>query len=75
MENKTGRKYDRERWGWKKIDDGKYDDEVSKLDGHVYYDSKEKLRKNRYSSMVAGAAVVGMVVMIIVIKIMQWLNI
>ncbi len=75
MENKTGRKYDRERWGWRKLSEGKYDDEMTKLDGHVYYDSEEKLRKNRYASMVAGVAFIGMVVMIIVIKIMQWINI
>tara|TARA_Y100000389_G_C17422448_1_gene497522 strand:- start:283 stop:510 length:228 start_codon:yes stop_codon:yes gene_type:complete len=75
MENKTGRKYDRERWGWGKLDEGKYDNEVSKLDGHSYYDSEEKLKKNRFASMVAGAAIVGMVVMIIVMKVMQWLNI
>jgi len=48
---------------------------MTKLDGHVYYDSEEKLRKNRYASMVAGVAFIGMVVMIIVIKIMQWINI
>ncbi len=62
MENKTGRKYDRQRWGWKAEGD---------LPKHPYYDSKERIQKRKDSAMIAGWCFVGMVVIIILTAIMN----
>tara|TARA_R110000822_G_scaffold3293_1_gene14685 strand:- start:249 stop:473 length:225 start_codon:yes stop_codon:yes gene_type:complete len=74
MENKTGRKYDREKWGWSKLKDGKYDDEISRLDGHAYYDSPKR-RKNEeafyWFLTIAGGCIVGMVMAAMIIKLMS----
>jgi hypothetical protein len=73
MENKTGRKYDRKRWGWKE-EVKKYDDEVSRYDNyerHAYYDS-DKRRKNEEAFFwfltIAGGCMVGMILGGLVIK-------
>ena len=65
MENKTGRKYDRKRWGWKD-DVKKYDDELSKYDNygrHAYYDS-DKRRKNEEAFYIF-LIVVGVIVAVV----------
>ena len=65
MENKTGRKYDRKRWGWED-NVKKYDDEVSKYDNyekHSYYDS-DKRRKNEEAFYIF-LIIVGVVVAVV----------
>tara|TARA_R110000751_G_scaffold43038_2_gene99547 strand:+ start:1234 stop:1428 length:195 start_codon:yes stop_codon:yes gene_type:complete len=61
MENKTGRKYDRKRWGWKNENDIK----------HPYYDSDKKLKTEEVFCtflMYAGIIMVGMAVVGLIIK-------
>ena len=71
MENKTGRKYNRKKWNWCGLEDGKYDDVKSKYDEHPYYDSPKR-KKNEEAFFwfitIAGGCVVGMILGGLVIK-------
>ena len=81
MENKTGRKYNRQRWGWK--NEGELPNNTCNYSGlpsmeaykeefkHPYYDSDERKRKRRDSVMIAGWSFVGMIVIIILTAIMK----
>lgn len=75
MMNKKGRKYDREKWGWKSKDDLSehchysglpsplaYSDEVK----HPYYDSNKKKKRDEYAAKATLACIVGGIILAII---------
>jgi len=79
MENKKGRKYDREKWGWKgesEIID--HDCHYSGLpspsayeDKHSYYNSERKLKTEKFSLHALGFCIVAVVVLTALILILK----
>ena len=75
MENKKGRKYDREKWGWKDENDivdhnchysglpspSAYEDQ-----NNQYYNSKRKLKADEFSSKVILGCIVGVIILVII---------
>ena len=71
MMNKKGRKYNREKWGWKDEEHCHYSglpsplaysDEVK----HPYYDSDKKKQRDEYSMKAILACVVGGIILAII---------
>ena len=58
MEDKKGRKYDRERWGWKD------ESELEKHSFHPYYDSDRKLKTEEFSIKVILGCIILMVFLV-----------
>ena len=75
MVSKKGRKYDREKWGWKSEDEINehchYSDLPSPLAytddiKHPYYDSDKKKQGEIYAAKVIFACVIGVVILSII---------
>lgn len=77
MEGKKGRKYDREKWGWK--DESEIPENVKEYchysnlpspsayeDKHPYYDSKKKIKADEISLKVILGCVVGVIILVII---------
>jgi len=73
MVSKKGRKYDREKWGWKSEDEvnkhchysglpspSAYDD-----DSHSYYESDHKLKTEKFVTQTIGVCIVVMLTLIV----------
>ncbi len=72
MINKKGRKYDREKWGWKSEDDIKEHCHYSGLpspsayeDKHSYYESDRKLKTEKFATQVIGICAIVMLTLIV----------
>tara|TARA_B100000497_G_scaffold101448_1_gene115378 strand:+ start:219 stop:449 length:231 start_codon:yes stop_codon:yes gene_type:complete len=70
--NKKGRKYDREKWGWKSEDDINEHCHYSGLpspaayeDKHPYYDSNKKKKTEKFSLQAIGICVIVMLTLAI----------
>ena len=73
MINKKGRKYDREKWGWKSEDEVDEHCHYSGLpspaayeDKHPYYDSDKKIRNDKFASKVVLVCIVGVIILTLV---------
>ncbi len=58
IENKKGRKYDREKWGWKD------ESELEKHTLHPYYDNDRKNLTEKYSIMAITVSIISMVFLV-----------
>jgi hypothetical protein len=80
MENKKGRKYDREKWGWKDENDiVDYNCHYSGLPSpsayegqdNQYYNSKRKLKSEKFSLQAIGFCIVAIVTLTLLIFILR----
>jgi hypothetical protein len=70
--NKKGRKYDREKWGWKSEDEVNKHCHYSGLpspssydDSHSYYESDRKLKTEKFATQTIGVCIVVMLILIV----------
>jgi hypothetical protein len=75
MENKKGRKYDREKWGWKDKSDivdhnchysGLPSPSAYEGQDNQYYNSKRKLKQDEFSSKVILGCIIGVIILVII---------
>jgi len=59
IENKKGRKYDREKWGWKD------ESELKNHNLHSYYESDRKLKTEKFATQAIGICAVVMLTLLI----------
>lgn len=58
IENKKGRKYDREKWGWKN------ESELKNHQLNSYYESDRKLKTENFATQIIGICIVVMLTLI-----------
>lgn len=75
MESKKGRKYDREKWGWKDKSDivdynchypGLPSPSAYEGQDNQYYNSKRKLKQDEFSSKVILGCIIGVIILVII---------